>query len=203
MMSFQGLPSFSQEVVWRTFLYLWLEDIQPEEQCSLYYSPEQVQPLTYTRFLMNLSLIELQTSEAHGSLLACLAHFIQWMPLWRTLWLSNMSISCQDIELAISVYSSLLVLTGLCNISRIQYLHQTQRLAMSEPCQRDVACDPCWKEVQQLGANCYRWLHLPRKTSVSPYPRDKRWSWPGWKHGFKRWAFCWGGIQHWGLSIAY
>ncbi|ERE80239.1 P protein isoform 1 [Cricetulus griseus] len=77
--------SFSQEVVWRTFLYLWLEDIQPEEQCSLYYSPEQVQPLTYTRFLMNLSLIELQTSEAHGSLLACLAHFIQWMPLWRTL----------------------------------------------------------------------------------------------------------------------
>lgn len=47
MGSFQGPPTFIYEVIWRTFLYLRLEDIQPVQQGSLYNKTEQARPLTH------------------------------------------------------------------------------------------------------------------------------------------------------------
>uniref|UniRef100_A0A8C2VEG8 AlkB homolog 4, lysine demethylase n=2 Tax=Chinchilla lanigera TaxID=34839 RepID=A0A8C2VEG8_CHILA len=134
---FQGLPSFSREVVRRMGLYPSLEGFQPVEQCNLDYSPERgsaIDPHLDDAWLWGERLVSLNllsptvmsmSREAPGSLRLRLAPPTGPKDSVDSEVTPTRSVLCQDVEVAIPVpRCSLLVLTGA---ARHQWTHAIHR----------------------------------------------------------------------------
>ncbi|KAM7147770.1 alpha-ketoglutarate-dependent dioxygenase alkB homolog 4 [Molossus nigricans] len=134
---FQGLPSFSREVVRRMGLYPILEDFQPVEQCNLDYCPERgsaIDPHLDDTWLWGERLVSLNllsstvlsmSREAPGSLLLCLAPSGFPEALVEGVMAPSRSVLCQEVEVAVPLpRRSLLVLTGA---ARHQWKHAIHR----------------------------------------------------------------------------
>ncbi|EPY83932.1 alpha-ketoglutarate-dependent dioxygenase ABH4-like protein [Camelus ferus] len=134
---FQGLPSFSREVVRRMGLYPVLEDFWPVEQCNLDYCPERgsaIDPHLDDAWLWGERLVSLNllsstvlsmSREAPGSLLLCLAPSGFPEALVEGVMAPSRSVLCQEVEVAVPLpRRSLLVLTGA---ARHQWKHAIHR----------------------------------------------------------------------------
>uniref|UniRef100_G1PFX8 AlkB homolog 4, lysine demethylase n=1 Tax=Myotis lucifugus TaxID=59463 RepID=G1PFX8_MYOLU len=133
---FQGLPSFSREIVRRMGLYPILEDFRPVEQCNLDYCPERgsaIDPHLDDTWLWGERLVSLNllsptvlsmSREAPGSLLLCLAPS-GFPEALEGVMAPSRSVLCQEVEVAVPLpRRSLLVLTGA---ARHQWKHAIHR----------------------------------------------------------------------------
>lgn len=133
---FNGLPSFSRELVRRMGLYPILKDFRPVELCNLEYCPERgsaIEPHLDDTWLWGERLVSLNllsptvmsmSREVLGSLLLCLAPSGFPEPLEGTMAPSR-SVQCQEVEVAITLpRRSLLVLSGA---ARHQWQHAIHR----------------------------------------------------------------------------
>ncbi|XP_042542453.1 alpha-ketoglutarate-dependent dioxygenase alkB homolog 4 isoform X1 [Dipodomys spectabilis] len=137
MAGFQGLPSFSQELVQRMGLYPELEDFQPVEQCNLDYSPTRgsaIDPHLDDSWLWGERLVSLNLlsptvmsmgREASGSLLLSPAPPASPEASMDSMLGPSRSVLCHEVEVAVPVpRRSLLVLTGA---ARHQWTHAIHR----------------------------------------------------------------------------
>ncbi|XP_023570231.1 alpha-ketoglutarate-dependent dioxygenase alkB homolog 4 isoform X3 [Octodon degus] len=138
MAGFQGLPSFSREVVRRMGLYPSLEGFQPVEQCNLDYSPVRgsaIDPHLDDAWLWGERLVSLNllsptvmsmSRESPDTLLLSLAPPASPKDCMdNSVFTPTRSVLCQDVEVAIPVpRCSLLVLTGA---ARHQWTHAIHR----------------------------------------------------------------------------
>ncbi|XP_069342502.1 alpha-ketoglutarate-dependent dioxygenase alkB homolog 4 [Eulemur rufifrons] len=134
---FQGLPSFSREVVRRMGLYPGLEGFRPVEQCNLDYCPERGSAIDshlddawlWGERLVSLNLLSptvlSMCREAPGSLLLCSAPSAAPGAVVDSVIAPSRSVLCQEVEVAIPLpRRSLLVLTGA---ARHQWKHAIHR----------------------------------------------------------------------------
>nr|XP_012614535.1 alpha-ketoglutarate-dependent dioxygenase alkB homolog 4 isoform X1 [Microcebus murinus] len=134
---FQGLPSFSREVVRRMGLYPGLEGFRPVEQCNLDYCPERGSAIDshlddawlWGERLVSLNLLSptvlSMCREVPGSLLLCSAPSATPEALVDSVIAPSRSVLCQEVEVAIPLpRRSLLVLTGA---ARHQWKHAIHR----------------------------------------------------------------------------
>uniref|UniRef100_A0A8C5LGA9 AlkB homolog 4, lysine demethylase n=1 Tax=Jaculus jaculus TaxID=51337 RepID=A0A8C5LGA9_JACJA len=134
---FQGLPSFSREVVRRMGIYPGLEGFQPVEQCNLDYSPERgsaIDPHLDDTWLWGERLVSLNllsatvvsmSRDVPGTLLLRSAPTTGLDVFSDSIAAPSKSVPCQEVEVAIAMpRCSLLVLTGA---ARHQWAHAIHR----------------------------------------------------------------------------
>ncbi|KAK7813788.1 hypothetical protein U0070_003697, partial [Myodes glareolus] len=168
------------EVIWRTFLYLRLEDIQPVQQGSLYNKAEQARPLTHGHTWV---LGELWRASAFLDYRPQCTHPLRPMAAcWPSVdaFVANTVTPYHGYPLTGGRANHLCVPLpvgpdrGCATPMDIHYLQQAHEGSPFLYHLRRCGLSSCWKEVQHLFASCYKWQSPSQEDQCELLSRDKR-----------------------------